>query len=119
MSMFNHHGAKKVGLSEKKCQPCRGGVPPLTAEEIEPLFEELVDWELKNDNRLLKVYKFNDFKSALSLANKIGEIAEEEEHHPDLLVRWGELKIELWTHRINGLTESDFILAAKIDQLKT
>ncbi len=119
MSMFNHHGAKKAGLSEKKCQPCRGGVPPLTAEEIEPLFEELVDWELKDDNRLLKVYKFSDFKSALRLANKIGEIAEQEGHHPDLLVRWGELKIELWTHKINGLTESDFILAAKIDKLKT
>lgn len=117
--MFNHHGARRTSnLSEKTCVPCRGGVPPLTAEEIEPLFEELQDWEVINDKRLLKVYKFNDFKSALDLANKIGEIAEQEGHHPDLLVRWGELKIELWTHKIDGLTESDFILAAKIDKLR-
>ncbi len=117
--MFNHHGTRRTGnLSEKTCVPCRGGVPPLTAEEIEPLFEELNNWEVKNDNRLLKVYKFSDFKSALTLANKIGEIAEQEGHHPDLLVRWGELRIELWTHKIDGLTESDFILAAKIDKLK-
>lgn len=117
--MFNHHGARRVStLAEKTCVPCRGGVPPLTAEEIEPLFQELKNWEVKDDNRLLKVYKFGDFKSALKLANKIGEIAEQEGHHPDLLVRWGELKIELWTHKIDGLTESDFILAAKIDKLK-
>lgn len=105
-------------LSEKSCAPCRGGVPPLTAEEIEPLLEELKNWEVKDEKRLLKEYKFDDFNSALKLANKIGDIAEQEGHHPDLLVRWGELKIELWTHRIDGLTESDFILAAKIDKLK-
>ncbi|MDZ4832929.1 MAG: 4a-hydroxytetrahydrobiopterin dehydratase [Candidatus Melainabacteria bacterium] len=117
--MFNHHGARRVGnLAEKTCVPCRGGVPPLTAEEFQPLLEELSDWEVKDDSRLLKSYKFNDFKSALKLANRIGEIAEQEGHHPDLLVRWGELKIELWTHKINGLTESDFILAAKIDKIK-
>jgi 4a-hydroxytetrahydrobiopterin dehydratase len=117
--MFNHHGARRVSLSEKTCVPCRGGVPPLTAEEIEPLFQELNNWEVKDNHKLLKSYKFDDFKSALKLANKMGEIAEQEGHHPDLLVRWGELKIELWTHKVDGLTESDFILAAKIDKLKT
>lgn len=107
-----------MSLSEKSCVPCRGGIPPLTREEIEPLFKELKGWEVKDDSRLLKSYKFKDFKSSLDLAIKIGELAESENHHPDLLVRWGELGIELWTHAIGGLTESDFILAAKIDQIK-
>lgn len=107
-----------MSLSEKSCVPCRGGVPPLTKEEIEPLLKELIGWEVKDDKRLLKSFKFKDFKSSLDLANKIGELAESENHHPDLLVRWGELGIELWTHAIGGLTESDFILAAKIDKIK-
>lgn len=107
-----------MSLAEKSCVPCRGGVPPLTREEFEPMLKELRGWEIKNDERLLKSYKFNDFKSSLKLANEIGELAERENHHPDLLVRWGELGIELWTHAAGGLTESDFILAAKIDKIK-
>lgn len=106
-----------MSLSEKSCEPCRGGVPPLTREQFEPLLKQLHGWEVKDESRLYKKYKFDDFKSSLDLANKIGEIAESENHHPDLLVRWGELGIELWTHAINGLTESDFILAAKIDEV--
>lgn len=105
-----------MSLSEKTCIPCRGGVPPLTHQEIQPLLAELKDWQVKDDQRLLKTVKLEDFAESLSLANKIGAIAEEQGHHPDLLVRWGELGIELWTHKINGLTESDFILAAKIDK---
>ncbi len=107
-----------MSLAEKSCVPCRGGVPPLTREEFEPLLKELKGWEIKNDERLLKSYKFNDFKGSLKLANEIGELAECENHHPDLLVRWGELGIELWTHAVGGLTESDFILAAKIDKIQ-
>jgi len=107
-----------MSLSEKSCVPCRGGVPPLTKEQFEPLFKELSGWQVQDDARLLKTYTFDDFKSSLDLANEIGAIAEQEGHHPDLLVRWGELKIELWTHKVGGLTESDFILAAKIDKLK-
>lgn len=104
-------------LFEKSCAPCRGGVRPLAREQFTPMLEELDGWEVKDDNRLLKSYKFDDFKSSLALANRVGEIAEKEGHHPDLLVRWGELKIELWTHAVGGLTESDFILAAKIDKI--
>lgn len=106
-----------MSLSEKSCEPCRGGVPPLTRAQFEPLLKQLDGWEVRDESRLYKKYKFDDFKSSLDLANKIGEIAESENHHPDLLVRWGELGIELWTHAINGLTESDFILAAKIDKV--
>ncbi len=106
-----------MGLAEKNCVPCRGGVPPLTKDEIAPLFKELRNWTCGEDRRLVKSYKFDDFKGAMELANKIAVIAESEGHHPDLLVRWGELRIDLWTHKVDGLTESDFILAAKIDQL--
>ncbi len=106
-----------MSLSEKTCVPCRGGVPPLTRKEFEPLLSELQGWQVIDDKCLKKTYKLKDFAQALDLANKIGAIAEEQGHHPDLLVRWGALTIDLWTHKIDGLTESDFILAAKIDQL--
>jgi 4a-hydroxytetrahydrobiopterin dehydratase len=82
------------------------------------MFKELKGWRIQNDERLLKSFKFTDFKSSLELANEIGELAERENHHPDLHVRWGELGIELWTHAVGGLTESDFILAAKIDKIR-
>lgn len=107
-----------MGLAEKTCVPCRGGVPPLTRQQIEAMLPELEGWEVKEDKRLEKSFKFDDFAQAMRLANAIAEIAEHEGHHPDLLVRWGELKVELWTHKIDGLTESDFILAAKIDQAR-
>lgn len=105
-----------MSLSEKSCVPCRGGVSPLTKAEYEPLLSELSAWQVEDDRRLLKSFKFENFKEAMDLATDIAAIAENEGHHPDLLVRWGELKIELWTHKIDGLTESDFILAAKIDR---
>lgn len=105
-----------MGLAEKTCLPCRGGVPPLSRQQFESMLSELDDWEVKEDKRLEKSFKFDDFAKPMRLANAVAEIAEHEGHHPDLLVRWGELKIELWTHKIDGLTESDFILAAKIDR---
>lgn len=106
-----------MSLSQKSCVPCRGGIPPLTRPEFEPLLAELKNWQVIDDKRLQKTYKLQDFAQSLDLANKMGAIAEEQGHHPDLLVRWGELTVDLWTHKIDGLTESDFILAAKIDQL--
>lgn len=105
-----------MSLADKSCVPCRGGIPPLTKSEYEPLLAQLKGWSVEGDRKLLKTIKTKDFKEALDLANKFGEIAEEQQHHPDLLVRWGELKIELWTHKIDGLSEADFILAAKLDQ---
>lgn len=93
-------------------------MPPLTREQFEPLLSELTGWNVgANDKHLLKTVKTKTFSDSLALANSIGAVAEEQGHHPDLLVRWGELGIDLWTHKIDGLTEADFILAAKIDRL--
>lgn len=106
-----------TGLAEKRCVPCRGGVPPLTPEEIRPLLAELEDWEVVENHHLKRRFTFKDFQSALDFVNKIGQIAEREDHHPDILLAWGKVEVTLWTHKIDGLSESDFILAAKIDRV--
>ena len=105
-----------TGLAEKTCVPCRGGVPPLTADEIQPLRAQVQDWVVVNNHHLEREFKFPDFKSALEYVNKAGAIAEEQGHHPDIFLAWGKVRITIWTHKIDGLTESDFILAAKIDR---
>lgn len=108
-----------VDLAEKKCVPCRGGVPPLTADEIKPLLALLNGWQVEDNKRLIRSYPFKNFVQAMDFAYKaILPIAEEEAHHPDLYVRWGEVRVYLWTHKIDGLTESDFILAAKIERAR-
>ena len=106
-----------AGLSEKTCVPCRGGVPPLTAEEIRPLAAQVENWNVVNDHHVEREFKFPDFKTALAFVDKVGAIAEEQGHHPDIYLAWGKAGIKIWTHKINGLTESDFILAAKIDKI--
>ena len=108
-----------AGLSEKTCVPCRGGVPPLTAEEIRPLAAQVENWNVVNDHHVEREFKFPDFKTALAFVDKVGAIAEEQGHHPDIYLAWGKAGIKIWTHKINGLTESDFILAAKIDKIGT
>lgn len=105
-----------MGLSEKTCVPCRGGVPPLTPAEIEPLLTQIKEWTVVENHHLEKAFKFQDFKAALDLVNKAGAIAEEQGHHPDIYLAWGKAEFKIWTHKIDGLTESDFILAAKIDE---
>ena len=107
------------GLSQKECVPCRGGVPPMQRDEIAKLLPELKGWEVVNDHHLKKNYRFGNFREALSFVNQVGELAEEQGHHPDIAFGWGQAEISIWTHKINGLTESDFILAAQIDQLKS
>ncbi len=104
-------------LSEKKCIPCQGGIPPLTESEIAPLLEEVTGWSVIETHHLEKEYLFDNFKQALEFTNKVGDLAEDEGHHPDIYLAWGKVKIQIWTHKINGLNESDFILAAKIDTL--
>ena len=104
-------------LAQRQCVPCRGGVPPLPSEEIAKLLTQLEGWEVVAEHHLRKEYKFEDFKTTQAFVNRIGEIAEEQWHHPDICYGWGRAEVTIWTHKIDGLTESDFILAAKIDQL--
>lgn len=106
-----------MSLKDKKCIPCRGGVPALEGKEIEPLLKEVDGWQLVDDKKIQKSFKTKDFVHSMDIANKITELAESEGHHPDLHVAYGSLGIEIWTHKVGGLTESDFILAAKIDDL--
>ena len=106
-------------LLEKKCIPCEGGTLPLSESEITELLPQVEGWTVSPDlKKLSKDYKFEDFAGAMSFANQIAQIAEEEGHHPDLLVSWGKVGIELSTHAIGGLSENDFILAAKINALQ-
>jgi 4a-hydroxytetrahydrobiopterin dehydratase len=105
-------------LSSKHCVPCEGGVPPLDAQEIAKLLADLQhDWQVNNIGHLYKHYEFKNFMDAMSFANEIALIAEEEGHHPNLIISWGACDVEIWTHKIDGLSESDFILAAKIEEL--
>jgi len=103
-------------LSEKSCVPCKGGVPPLKEEEIIPLKKEVSNWNVIENHHIEREFKFSNFKEALDFTNRIGEIAESEGHHPDIYLSWGKVKAKIWTHKINGLTESDFILAAKFNK---
>ncbi|MGE3802990.1 MAG: 4a-hydroxytetrahydrobiopterin dehydratase [Candidatus Kapaibacterium sp.] len=106
-------------LAEKHCIPCRGGVPPLKGEEIEQLRDQLGgDWEVVEEHHLQKEFSFDDFVSALEFTNRVGAIAEAEGHHPDIYLAWGKVRITIWTHKIDGLTESDFILAAKVEEIR-
>ncbi len=105
-------------LSEKACVPCRGGVPPLTDDEQRPLLEKLGGgWLVVDGRHLEKTFRFDDFKEALAFTNRVGEVAEREAHHPDIYLAWGKVTLTLWTHKIDGLTESDFVLAAKLEEL--
>jgi 4a-hydroxytetrahydrobiopterin dehydratase len=104
-------------LAERQCVPCRGGVPPLPSDEIKKFQAQLEGWEVVNEHHLRKEYKFEDFKAAQAFVNRAGEIAEGQWHHPDICYGWGRAEITIWTHKIDGLTESDFILAAKIDRI--
>ena len=104
-----------MGLADKTCVPCRGGVPPLTADEIRPLVAQVDHWKVVNNHHIEKDFKFPDFKTALQFTVRIGVIAEEQKHHPDIYLAWGKVQVKIWTHKIDGLTESDFILAARID----
>jgi 4a-hydroxytetrahydrobiopterin dehydratase len=104
-------------LAEKRCVPCRGTVPPLTHEQIGRLLPEIPAWQAERDHHLVRTYTFPDFKTALDFVNRAGAVAEEQGHHPDLYLSWGKVAVHIWTHKIDGLTESDFILAAKFDRL--
>jgi 4a-hydroxytetrahydrobiopterin dehydratase len=104
-------------LADKKCVPCRGGVPALNGKELAALHKSVPQWSVVNEHHIVREFKFADFAKALEFVNRVGALAEEQGHHPDILLAWGKAEVTLWTHKIDGLTESDFIMAAKIDRL--
>ena len=106
-----------MNLADKQCVPCKGGVPPLKGEQLDQMKAQVAGWQVVAEHHLGKTYTFPDFRTALEFVNRVGAIAEQEGHHPDLYLSWGKVEVKTWTHKIDGLTENDFILAAKIDGL--
>ena len=109
-------GDSVVTLAAKHCVPCKGGVPPLRGDELKKISAQVPDWKVVAEHHITKTFVFPDFKTALAFVNRVGAVAEAEGHHPDLSFTWGRVDVKTYTHKIDGLTESDFILAAKIDQ---
>ena len=104
-------------LADQTCVPCKGGVPALKGDSITPLLAQLPGWDVPDEHHLFRVFRFPDFRKALDFVNAAGAVAEEQGHHPDLLLAWGKVEVTIFTHKIDGLTESDFVLAAKIERL--
>ena len=104
-------------LAKKNCIPCKGGIAPLKGTKLDDLLEKLKnDWKIIKAHHLEKEFSFKNFKEALDFTVKVGELAENQDHHPDIFLTWGKVKVTIWTHKIDGLTESDFIFAAKADK---
>jgi len=104
-------------LASQTCVPCRGGVPPLKGAELQQILQQVPQWKVINEHHVTRAFTFPDFKQALDFVNRVGEVAEQQGHHPDILLTWGKAEITMWTHKVDGLTRSDLIMAAKIDQL--
>ena len=105
-------------LASKQCVPCRGGVPPLAGDELVTYQQQPGGgWRVVDEHHLEREYRFADFRQALDFTLRVGEMAEEQDHHPDIFLTWGLVKVTIWTHKIDGLTESDFVFAAKAGQL--
>ena len=111
------YSAAMSELARRTCVPCKGGVPPLKGEELKSLTRQVHGWKVIEEHHIEKSYDFSDFVSALEFVKAVGAVAEEQGHHPDILLRWGKVTVTIWTHKIDGLTESDFILAAKLDEI--
>ena len=104
-------------LASKTCVPCKGGTPPLKGKELDSLRRQVPEWEVVEEHHLRRVFRFRNFREALDFVNGVGELAEEQGHHPDISFGWGRVEVTVWTHKIDGLTDSDFIFAAKVDTL--
>ncbi|HEY0408346.1 MAG TPA: 4a-hydroxytetrahydrobiopterin dehydratase [Pyrinomonadaceae bacterium] len=104
-------------LLELECAPCRGGTPPLRGDDLRELLAELDGWEVVDEHHLRKVYQFKNFREAFAFVGRVSEVSEAQGHHPDICFGWGRAEITIWTHKIGGLSDNDFILAAKIDAL--
>jgi 4a-hydroxytetrahydrobiopterin dehydratase len=109
--------AFETDLANRKCVPCSGGTPRLAGEALERFEAQVPGWSVVDEHQLERSFTFPDFKAALAFANKVGEIAESENHHPDILVSWGKTVVTVWTHKIDGLSEADFVLAAKVSRI--
>ncbi|GAB4191020.1 MAG: 4a-hydroxytetrahydrobiopterin dehydratase [Simkaniaceae bacterium] len=108
----------KDDLRQKKCSPCKGNEKPLHGDSLSHYFAKLMnDWDLVEEHHLEKEFSFKNFKQALDFVNKVGALAEQEGHHPDIFLTWGKVILKIWTHKIKGLSENDFILAAKCDEI--
>ena len=117
-SGIKNGGRSLKKLTNKVCVPCHGDIPPLKGKKLKILHNQLGNgWNIVGEHHLEKEWKLDDFQTALDFTNRIGSLAEEQGHHPDIYLTWGKLGIKMWTHKIDGLTESDFILAAKIDSI--
>jgi 4a-hydroxytetrahydrobiopterin dehydratase len=108
----------KMELAAKKCIPCEGGTPPMGELEAKALLKEVEGWQLL-ENKIQKVFKFKDFKESMEFVNRVADLAEEEGHHPDILISWNKVTLNLTTHAIGGLSENDFIMAAKINKMRS
>ena len=104
-------------LAAKTCVPCRGDVPPLKGKELSSLAAQVPEWEVVEEHHLRRRFRFKNFRESLGFVNRVGELAEEQGHHPDVTFGWGYAEVTVWTHKIDGLTESDFVFAAKVDAL--
>ena len=102
-------------LADKVCEPCRTGTPPLSAERSAALVNEITGWSVVDNHHIEKTFRFRDFAEALRFVNAVGATAEAQGHHPEIALSWGKARVTIWTHKAGGLTESDFILAARID----
>ena len=112
------YGVESMSLEEKKCLPCSGKIPAMNLQEIKPLLVQLNhQWKLIEEHHLERDFLFDDFATALDFVNSAGEICEQENHHADFQLSWGKVKVSIWTHKIDGLAEADFILAAKIEKI--
>lgn len=107
----------ETDLASKTCVPCKGDIPPIKGADLERMMKAVPQWKVVNEHHLVRTFTFPDFRQALAFVNRVGEVAEQQGHHPDILLTWGKAEITLWTHKIGGLSESDFIIAAKIDRL--
>jgi 4a-hydroxytetrahydrobiopterin dehydratase len=117
MSTSQLEGGTGRDLAELQCIPCKGGVPPLRGKELDSLAGELGnDWQVVDEHHLEKEFRFRNFRDALAFTNRVGEIAEEQGHHPDIELSWGRVRLVVYTHKIDGLTESDFVFAAKAER---
>lgn len=105
-------------LAKKQCEPCSGNTPSLEGDEIKE-YKEQIDsaWKVVDQHHLERNFTFDDFQQALDFVNRVGEVAESEQHHPDIFLSYGKARVKLWTHAIDGLSENDFIMAAKVDEL--